>query len=168
MPTTGSAPASSGVKIAPMMVSRIGGLWRCPRAIKTSQRTPQQENRPDPHTSPSASHDARRQTRQRLPSLEIVSRIGRGPERTLRTIGAPHRKAAQRKGGPYDGQPLPKSSLLNKINDIWRRGWDSNPRYGVTVYTRSRRAPSTTRPPPLQERGAQNSDDATPAQRRAA
>ncbi len=30
---------------------------------------------------------------------------------------------------------------------IWRSGWDSNPRYRVTVYTLSRRAPSTTRPP---------------------
>ncbi len=30
---------------------------------------------------------------------------------------------------------------------IWRRGRDSNPRYGVTVYTLSRRAPSTARPP---------------------
>ncbi len=29
----------------------------------------------------------------------------------------------------------------------WRTGRDSNPRYGVTVYTLSRRAPSTTRPP---------------------
>ena len=35
-----------------------------------------------------------------------------------------------------------------KEHRLWRRGWDSNPRYGVTVYTRSRRAPSTARPPP--------------------
>ena len=28
----------------------------------------------------------------------------------------------------------------------WRSRRDSNPRYGVTVYTLSRRAPSTTRP----------------------
>ena len=39
------------------------------------------------------------------------------------------------------------------MNDItrkksWmRRGWDSNPRYPFGVYTLSRRAPSTTRPP---------------------
>ena len=32
---------------------------------------------------------------------------------------------------------------------IWRRGWDSNPRYGVTVHTLSRRAPSTARTPLL-------------------
>jgi hypothetical protein len=31
----------------------------------------------------------------------------------------------------------------------WRRGRDSNPRYGVTVYTLSRRAPSTARTPLL-------------------
>lgn len=30
---------------------------------------------------------------------------------------------------------------------IWRIGRDSNPRYGVTVYTLSRRAPSATRTP---------------------
>ena len=30
---------------------------------------------------------------------------------------------------------------------VWRRERDSNPRYGVTVYTLSRRAPSTTRTP---------------------
>ena len=29
----------------------------------------------------------------------------------------------------------------------WRRGRGSNPRYGFAVYTLSRRAPSTTRPP---------------------
>src|SRR5688572_26676384 len=29
----------------------------------------------------------------------------------------------------------------------WRSGWDSNPRYAFGVYTLSRRAPSTTRPP---------------------
>jgi hypothetical protein len=32
---------------------------------------------------------------------------------------------------------------------IWRRGRDSNPRYGVTVHTLSRRAPSTARTPLL-------------------
>ena len=30
---------------------------------------------------------------------------------------------------------------------FWRRGRDSNPRYAINVYTLSRRAPSTTRPP---------------------
>src|SRR5690606_8798357 len=29
----------------------------------------------------------------------------------------------------------------------WRKGWDSNPRYGFAVYALSRRAPSTARPP---------------------
>ena len=29
----------------------------------------------------------------------------------------------------------------------WRSGWDSNPRYAFDVYSLSRRAPSTTRPP---------------------
>ena len=35
----------------------------------------------------------------------------------------------------------------NKIKGIWRSGRDSNPRYGFAVYSLSRRAPSTTRPP---------------------
>src|SRR5688500_9600531 len=30
---------------------------------------------------------------------------------------------------------------------MWRSGRDSNPRYGFAVYSLSRRAPSTTRPP---------------------
>jgi hypothetical protein len=33
--------------------------------------------------------------------------------------------------------------------DAWRRGRDSNPRYGITVHTLSRRAPSTARSPLL-------------------
>ncbi len=32
-------------------------------------------------------------------------------------------------------------------NLIWRRGRDSNPRYGVTVHLLSKQAPSTARPP---------------------
>ena len=37
----------------------------------------------------------------------------------------------------------------------WRRGWDSNPRYGVAVYSLSRGAPSAARPPlPLRLRDA--------------
>ena len=39
----------------------------------------------------------------------------------------------------------------NRERKAWRRGRDSNPRY-VAVYTLSRRAPSTTRPP-LRARG---------------
>ena len=39
--------------------------------------------------------------------------------------------------------------LKNKQNQLlnWRRERDSNPRYAINVYTLSRRAPSTTRPP---------------------
>ncbi len=40
-----------------------------------------------------------------------------------------------------------KGNLCRSPFHIWRRGRDSNPRYGVTVYTLSRRAPSTTRTP---------------------
>src|SRR5438874_12378877 len=32
------------------------------------------------------------------------------------------------------------------VKQVWRRGWDSNPRY-VAVYTLSKRAPSAARPP---------------------
>ncbi len=46
----------------------------------------------------------------------------------------------------------PASSVMKKgsqgpLFHDWRRERDSNPRYGITVYTLSRRAPSTTRPP---------------------
>ena len=33
------------------------------------------------------------------------------------------------------------------VRTVWRSGRDSNPRYGFAVYSLSRRAPSTTRPP---------------------
>jgi hypothetical protein len=39
-------------------------------------------------------------------------------------------------------------ALLNSnLRMLWRSGRDSNPRYGFAVYSLSRRAPSTTRPP---------------------
>ena len=37
--------------------------------------------------------------------------------------------------------------LMDKISVEWRSGRDSNPRYAFGVYSLSRRAPSTTRPP---------------------
>ena len=40
-----------------------------------------------------------------------------------------------------------KGPVRGPFHLIWRRGRDSNPRYGSTVYTLSRRAPSTARPP---------------------
>ena len=39
------------------------------------------------------------------------------------------------------------SALISKGETKWRSGRDSNPRYGFAVYSLSRRAPSTTRPP---------------------
>lgn len=45
------------------------------------------------------------------------------------------------------GTILKEVILSNKINDVWRSGRDSNPRYAFDVYSLSRRAPSTTRPP---------------------
>ena len=38
---------------------------------------------------------------------------------------------------------MPASGVVSN----WRSGWDSNPRYAFDVYSLSRRAPSTTRPP---------------------
>ncbi len=40
-----------------------------------------------------------------------------------------------------------KKGPYGPLLHIWRRGRDSNPRYGITVYTLSRRAPSATRTP---------------------
>ena len=42
--------------------------------------------------------------------------------------------------------PLPKKTETLQV-PAWRSGRDSNPRYGFAVYSLSRRAPSTTRPP---------------------
>jgi hypothetical protein len=38
-------------------------------------------------------------------------------------------------------------SLVRRCKTAWRSGRDSNPRYAFDVYSLSRRAPSTTRPP---------------------
>src|SRR5467141_4133503 len=38
------------------------------------------------------------------------------------------------------------SAQRRDVKQVWRRGWDSNPRY-VAVYTLSKRAPSAARPP---------------------
>src|SRR5690348_4931906 len=37
--------------------------------------------------------------------------------------------------------------IRTAADGYWRSGRDSNPRYGFAVYSLSRRAPSTTRPP---------------------
>ena len=45
-------------------------------------------------------------------------------------------------------EPMPRpEKISSKINAEWRSGRDSNPRYAFDVYSLSRRAPSTTRPP---------------------
>ena len=51
----------------------------------------------------------------------------------------------------FESAPFAKApcSHVFAINTVWRRGRDSNPRYGVTVHTLSRRAPSTARTPLL-------------------
>ncbi len=41
----------------------------------------------------------------------------------------------------------PSVSGVRTYERRWRRGWDSNPRYAFDVYSLSRGAPSTTRPP---------------------
>ena len=41
------------------------------------------------------------------------------------------------------------ASTLAYVISVWRRGWDSNPRY-ASVHALSKRAPSTTRPPLLE------------------
>ena len=39
------------------------------------------------------------------------------------------------------------NKALRQLGHGWRRGRDSNPRYGIAVYSLSRGAPSATRPP---------------------
>jgi hypothetical protein len=65
-------------------------------------------------------------------------------------------KRRQEGCGRYDlartNRPVPRAcgrSLQTETSagGGWRSGWDSNPRYAFDVYTLSRRAPSTTRPP---------------------
>ena len=49
-------------------------------------------------------------------------------------------------GAARQGSPEAQSNELGDFVE-WRRGWDSNPRYAFDVYSLSRGAPSTTRPP---------------------
>ena len=63
------------------------------------------------------------------------------PQMALPKYGIEPKSAALRRK-PRKG----KASYYNKLT-AWRSGRDSNPRYGFAVYSLSRRAPSTTRPP---------------------
>ena len=71
-------------------------------------------------------------------------------------------KRASRVGRTTEGSafaiPLrrTKKNGLKPVFYAWRRGRDSNPRYAINVYTLSRRAPSTTRPPLLEMGGGPN------------
>ena len=63
-----------------------------------------------------------------------------------------HEKAAARKRGgiwlPFAGRRnTPFREMVKSPEMRWRSGRDSNPRYAFDVYSLSRRAPSTTRPP---------------------
>jgi hypothetical protein len=49
--------------------------------------------------------------------------------------------------GAIMGMVLLTNKKIIFFNDKWRSGRDSNPRYAFGVYSLSRRAPSTTRPP---------------------
>ncbi len=56
-------------------------------------------------------------------------------------------RAVLRISTQFTTDPVKVTMLFPEVSRTgWRRRWDSNPRYGVTVYTLSRRAPSTTRP----------------------
>ena len=50
----------------------------------------------------------------------------------------------------YQRESVGRAAILNR--EFKRTGWDSNPRDGGTAYALSRRAPSTTRPPVLENR----------------
>src|SRR5712664_3440248 len=50
------------------------------------------------------------------------------------------------RGVPPAPPALICSAQQRLVKHVWRRGWDSNPRY-VAVYTLSKRAPSAARPP---------------------
>ena len=75
--------------------------------------------------------------------LDVATRAALPPSpQTLRSC---------RKRTRYRGTVMGARAILqrkrNKISVKWRSGRDSNPRYAFGVYSLSRRAPSTTRPP---------------------
>ncbi len=67
-----------------------------------------------------------------------ADRRGRVPQHPVQL------RARERRGGKVRHHPGEPEGYHQ---GGWRRGWDSNPRYGISVYTLSRRAPSTARPP---------------------
>ena len=64
----------------------------------------------------------------------------KGDESTLRARKCRRKGAAARRLRSY-------LAKRRSVKTRWRSGRDSNPRYGFAVYSLSRRAPSTTRPP---------------------
>ena len=71
---------------------------------------------------------------QRVEVADDAVRIMGSKNTLLRTLAAA-------KGGKSAGNGVP--GFIPK----WRRGWDSNPREAFDLYSLSRGAPSTTRPP---------------------
>jgi hypothetical protein len=74
----------------------------------------------------------------------------RGRRRCAPTLSRIASRCSARTGGSSSILHIPdkaKGPTMWSLLLYWRRGRDSNPRYGITVYTLSRRAPSTTRTP---------------------
>ncbi len=91
-------------------------------------------HRPTPLTSRSGRGSAIDGIVPRSAMREIVIFLGEQPPMSLKGRGSvPVRTSL--------------SSQSAKADTNWRSGRDSNPRYGFAVYSLSRRAPSTTRPP---------------------
>ena len=75
-------------------------------------------------------------------SLRLTLRAPVGREKSLRAIFS--NKGSE--SNPLSPPSIKKAPVRGLIYG-WRRERDSNPRYAVSVYTLSRRAPSTTRTP---------------------
>ena len=84
------------------------------------------------------------------PSLLLrVSGASEDKRAFLKQAFGAHLARRDLKGLEHPAPPCLSDSRMTLETRIskWRRGRDSNPRYGVAVYTLSRRAPSTARTP---------------------
>ena len=113
--------------------ARSAARLRRGRSARTGPRCPARAS-----VSSSANSSTSSTTSPRLSRERRGQRVERGARDRLDLGGGGRRsEAAHRR----------RIGVSDTARQGWRSGRDSNPRYGFAVYSLSRRAPSTTRPP---------------------
>src|ERR1044072_7168941 len=84
-------------------------------------------------------------SRAAIQSQSLADEMGAADIRTICLSSATARHVIFLDERP--SRAFPEGIVGFRRTRMWRSGRDSNPRYGFAVYSLSRRAPSTTRPP---------------------